>query len=178
MGSRPWFRVQQADRSLAAGALDVVWVGQGAAVQREAPASDAVGELIAELLKRTDSIIKFCLPALGELLPVSAGGRSALWQTLKGLPYPCQWDAYPLCDPDHSDAPQGLPAISALVAGSAAAGDESLPLIEVHRRDGDPAARGHVPDAEAGLVPLWHVSHVVRLFIGDPVLTSTLVEVT
>ena len=49
---------------------------------------------------------------------------------------------------DDGDPTQGVPGVPAVVAGVPHALDEPAVLVEPNRRDGDPSARGDLPDGQ------------------------------
>src|SRR6266542_2697059 len=145
-------RVEQAAGALAVLGEPVVAVGEVAAVDRQAAASHAVGEVVAELLEMTDARVQLGLPASRQLFPVVAGRRAAIRQLGEGGADVGQRDADALGDADQRHAP-----VAPLVARGAAAGDQLLPFVEMQRRDGHPTARGELPDRQLRLVPGWLV---------------------
>src|SRR6266542_1885520 len=150
-------RVEQAAGALAVLGEPVVAVGEVAAVDRQAAASHAVGEVVAELLEMTDARVQLGLPASRQLFPVVAGRRAAIRQLGEGGADVGQRDADALGDADQRHAPERVAPVAPLVARGAAAGDQLLPFVEMERRDGHPTARGELPDRQLRLVPGWLV---------------------
>jgi NAD(P)H-dependent FMN reductase len=131
----------------------VVGVGQLAAVDGQAAASDAVGEVVAQLLQTADSLIECVLPAARQAFPVAAGGHPTVGEVPQHRGDVGQRDAHPLGNADEGDDAQRVTAVAALVAAGAPAGDEALAFVEVQRRNRDAAALGQLP-AKMPLEPL------------------------
>src|SRR6185312_13654601 len=100
----------------------VVRVDEAAAVDREAAAADAAGEVVAQLLETPDAVVELLAPLRGELLPVGAGRGAPVGQGVERGPDLGQRDADALRDADERQPSEHLAAEAALVAGRAAAG--------------------------------------------------------
>src|SRR5271166_1377624 len=68
------------DRARALPGQDVAGVGQGATAQAEAPAADAVGQVVAQSLQVHDAVVEILTPASGQPRPVLAGGDAVCRQ--------------------------------------------------------------------------------------------------
>jgi len=98
-------RVEQAAGAVAVLGEPVVAVGEVAAVDRQAAASHAVGEVVAELLEMTDARVQLGLPASRQPFPVAAGRRAASRQLGEGGGDVGSRDADALGDTDQRYAP-------------------------------------------------------------------------
>ncbi len=98
-------RVEQAAGAVAVLGEPVVAVGEVAAVDRQAAASHAVGEVVAELLEMTDARVQLGLPASRRPFPVAAGRRAASRQLGEGGGDVGSRDADALGDTDQRYAP-------------------------------------------------------------------------
>jgi hypothetical protein len=106
-------------------------VGQLAAVDRQAPAPDAVGEVVPQLLELAHPLVQGVLPALGYPLPVpSSGGAVVGEQARTAATSP---SGMPTRTAMRMNATRRsvFPLVTALVARSAPAADQALPLVEV-----------------------------------------------
>src|SRR4051794_28382888 len=106
----------------------VVRVDEAAAVDGEASAADAPGEVVAQLLEAPDAVVELLAPLRREPLPVRAGRGAPVGQGVERGPDLGQRDAHALRDADERQPAQHLATEAALVAGRAAAGDQPLAL--------------------------------------------------
>lgn len=83
-----------------------------------------------------------------------------------------QWDANPLGGSDERDTTQGVAAITALVAGCAAALDEALAFVETQCRGRDAAAFGQFADRQPRVVV---VSLIVTILLDLNLSSSRIV---
>src|SRR5215470_6717848 len=113
----------------------VVRIGEGATVEGEATATDAILEVVAQLFEVQDAAVEFGLPALGDPLPVLTRRRTVLRQQLEDRGYLSQRNADPLCDPDQRDASEDVSPVAPLVSRRTAADDQALAFVEVQSRD-------------------------------------------
>jgi len=125
----------QPDRAGAVGGEHVVGIGECARSQAQATAAYAVGEIVAQPLQVQDPVIEVGAPASGQPGPVPAGRNPIGGQCGQRCTDTGQRNAQPVRHPDEGNPPQGVAAVAALVARRAAAGDQSLPLVEVQSRD-------------------------------------------
>src|SRR5690606_17936280 len=135
------------------GAEAVVGVGEGAAVEGEAAAADAVGEVVAEPLELLDAVVELAAPGGRQVGPVVAGRGAAFRQFGEGRLDGLERYAEPLGEPDEGDPAEGVAGVTALVARRAPAADQALRLVEVQGRHGDAAALGELADGEFSGVP-------------------------
>jgi hypothetical protein len=96
----------------------------------ETAAADALGEMVAELSHQLDALVEVVAPALRDARPVLPGGRAVVGQQGQRLADAGERDAQALRGADEGDPAQGVTAVAALVAGGAAAVDQTLALLE------------------------------------------------
>src|SRR5688500_3518298 len=151
LGAAPPRSGRRVDQAAGAGALPahlVARVRHRAPVQRQAPAADAVAEVVAQVLQVADPGVEPLLPLPCQLQPVVPGRRAAVRQRREHPGDLRERDPDPLPDPDQRDPPERVAAVATLVAAGPAAGDQPLLLVEVQRRDGDATAGRQLADGQ------------------------------
>src|SRR5581483_7728691 len=139
-GSSRWPVFEQITRPRAFTPGAVAWVEQAAALEREATAADAAGELVAQALERLDAALQLVVPAGREALPVNGRRVAAVRQGSEGAAHRLERDAHALGDLDDGDAPQHAAPVAPLIAGRARRRDQAERLVVAQRRGRDAAA--------------------------------------
>src|SRR6266571_2867253 len=126
----------------------VVGVQEVALVDREAAATDARGESVAQALQRLDARVEVVSPAVREAFPVLAAGRAASGQARERRPDVGEGDARGSAGLDEGNPAQDGAVVAALVAVGAGGLDQALAFVEAQRRGRDAASLRHLADRE------------------------------
>src|SRR6185295_3329626 len=126
----------------------VARIGQLAALEREAAATDALGEAGLQALELGEPFLDARRPLARQAGPVAPPRHVVRRQPGELGADLVQRQPDLLGEDDEGDAPQHRAWIPAMARAGALRADESLLLIETQRRGGDPAAPRHLADGE------------------------------
>ena len=126
----------------------VVRIAEGAGVDGQAAAADALAQLVTQLVQSQDSAIEFLAPALRHDPPVFGSRKPAVRELSERFLDKRQRNADLLRDLDDGDPAQDGAEVATLIARGPQAPDEALAFVEVERRDRHAAPPGQLTDAE------------------------------
>ena len=121
-------------------AKPVPWIAQRADAQREAAASDAAIELIAETDQPLDAVVEVCSPFAGELCPVISSRGASIGELKQRPANGFKWNAGALRRLNDSHAAQHFTRVAALVSLVAPAMEEPFGFVKMEGGDGHTAA--------------------------------------
>jgi len=106
-----------------------------AAVKGQAPAADALCEVLSEPDQLLNPAVEFLTPRLAQDRPIFLGWGSLLRKVIQGRTDGRELDSDKLGGTDKRKPPQRVASIATLVSCISGARNEALTLVEVQRRD-------------------------------------------
>lgn len=125
-------------------------------LEREAPAADASGEIVAQAGQLADPIVDALDPPLRQGGPIVAARSPIGRKTVELPPDLVEAEPDPLRKSDEGDAPQDVSWEAAMPGGRALGRDEIALFVVAQGGWGDPAACSDVADAQSFIVWGWH----------------------
>jgi hypothetical protein len=108
----------------------VIGIQERAGVNREAAATDAGREPIADCLECCDALVYVFPPPAGQTLPVAAAWSPVRGKRRKGCADPVEGNSRRTTGLDQRDPPKDCPLVSPLVSRCSARGDQAFLLVE------------------------------------------------
>src|ERR687891_454539 len=129
----------------------IAGVGKSASIQRQAAATDALGEADLEALELGDPLVDPRCPRAGETRPVAAGRRALRRQLCEVRADLIERQPHPLGEDDERDAPEPRPRVAPVTRAGPFGCDQAPLLVEAQRRCRHAAAPCDLADREQGM---------------------------
>jgi hypothetical protein len=139
---------QQVARARSSRSGHIIWVVQGALLERQAAASDARGQIVSESFEQRDLTVEPRPPGARQPRPVGCRRRSAFGQCGQSRLDLVQREPDPLRDSNKGNPPDGVPVELALAARASLGADKAVTLVEPEGGDTDARPVGDVPDGQ------------------------------
>lgn len=126
----------------------IVGVIERAYVKRQAAASDAGTEVVADPFEKGNLFVQPTPPLFGESFPVGRSRRSPVRQSVEGFLDFFECEADPLARSDHGKSAERFPVEPSLTTGRSYTYDEPDVVVVTDRRCFDPRPLSNLADAK------------------------------